>query len=263
MSETLSHGLGNMLGLFNFGNQNSMDPLSMLGVSAGKTAISGIANAFTARGDRKHQLKMWRLNNEYNHPSEQMARLRKAGLNPNLMYGQGTVGNSPSPAKSTPTRPPAEMDALGAIMTSQQTKQMEAQTDNLRAQNTLLTQEKLLNSLDMLIKGEDYNRRNIENQFLPDTLTAELGIKQGRQLNEYVQGQLAQGEYNYLMANQDIFSKYLESKYMKQVVQNEGQEKINALRDLEIMIKNDMKDFTQSNQVMGILTKIATILKGL
>lgn len=40
-------------------------------------------------------IKMWNLQNVYNSPSAQMSRLRQAGLNPNLVYGSGSVvGNS-------------------------------------------------------------------------------------------------------------------------------------------------------------------------
>lgn len=34
-------------------------------------------------------LEMWNRQNAYNHPSEQMARYKEAGLNPALMYGSG------------------------------------------------------------------------------------------------------------------------------------------------------------------------------
>jgi len=37
---------------------------------------------------------MWKMQNEYNSPLNQMKRLKEAGLNPNLMYGKGTVGNA-------------------------------------------------------------------------------------------------------------------------------------------------------------------------
>lgn len=40
-------------------------------------------------------LKMWNMQNAYNDPSAQMARLKAAGLNPNLVYGGGNVtGNT-------------------------------------------------------------------------------------------------------------------------------------------------------------------------
>lgn len=41
-------------------------------------------------------LEMWNLQNQYNLPSEQIQRFKDAGLNPNLMYGQGTNGNASS-----------------------------------------------------------------------------------------------------------------------------------------------------------------------
>ena len=44
----------------------------------------------------QHEIDMWQLNNEYNTPSAQMARLKAAGLNPNLMYQLGNSGNSSS-----------------------------------------------------------------------------------------------------------------------------------------------------------------------
>lgn len=39
-------------------------------------------------------LEMWRRQNEYNLPSAQMQRFKEAGLNPHLIYGQGTPGNA-------------------------------------------------------------------------------------------------------------------------------------------------------------------------
>lgn len=48
--------------------------------------------------DNDQQFKLWELNNEYNTPANQMARFKEAGLNPMLIYSQGTPGNSNSPA---------------------------------------------------------------------------------------------------------------------------------------------------------------------
>lgn len=45
----------------------------------------------------KQNLNMWNLQNAYNDPAAQMARLQAAGLNPNLVYGGGNVtGNAAS-----------------------------------------------------------------------------------------------------------------------------------------------------------------------
>lgn len=59
-------------------------------------------NLKLARQARAYDLKMWNMQNEYNSPQNQMARLQEAGLNPNLAYGSGSVsGNvTSSPPKS-------------------------------------------------------------------------------------------------------------------------------------------------------------------
>lgn len=254
-------GLQNMLGSWDiFQNQQSMGPLAMLGIGAAQTGIQGLFNAHTAKKDREHQLKLWRMNNEYNHPSAQMARLRQAGLNPNLMYGQGTVGNSASPAKSTPTRG-VDFDALGAILAGQNIKQMEAQTDNLRAQNTLLTQEKLLKIIETAIGRENLKEKRERNKILPDALAAELGIKQSQNSIKNIEANLSNSEWAFLNNNYDLFEKFMRSKYMKQVLQNEGQEALNAIRNLEKEIKTTLRDFTETNQWVALLSKLATIIK--
>lgn len=69
---------------------------------------------------------------EYDSPAQQQARLKAAGLNPNLMYGSGTVGNmgSPTSAGSLPGVSVGQVDAgslgnlgtdalQGAMMASQ------------------------------------------------------------------------------------------------------------------------------------------------
>lgn len=50
----------------------------------------------------KRQLEMWRMQNEYNSPQSQMQRYQAAGLNPHLIYGQGSSGNASSPPAYQP-----------------------------------------------------------------------------------------------------------------------------------------------------------------
>lgn len=49
-----------------------------------------------ARYQNDWNLMMWKLNNKYNSPLEQMKRLKEAGLNPSLVYGSGNVGGNAS-----------------------------------------------------------------------------------------------------------------------------------------------------------------------
>ena len=46
----------------------------------------------------EQNLQLWNLMNEYNSPKNQMQRYAEAGLNPNLIYQQGTPGNAGSQA---------------------------------------------------------------------------------------------------------------------------------------------------------------------
>ena len=52
------------------------------------------ANMKLAEYQWAKNLEMWNMQNEYNHPKSQMSRLKEAGLNPNLVYGNGSVGNT-------------------------------------------------------------------------------------------------------------------------------------------------------------------------
>ncbi len=52
---------------------------------------------------REWDLEMWNKQNEYNSPAKQMERFKAAGLNPNLMYSQGSSGlASSAPTSSVP-----------------------------------------------------------------------------------------------------------------------------------------------------------------
>lgn len=99
----------------------------------------------------QRSLNMWNLQNEYNSPTQQMARIRAAGLNPNLVYGNGVTGNS---SGSTPQYEPAKFSAptmqayrgwnLGisdAISQFLAYRTAKAQVDNMEAQNSLIRQQ--------------------------------------------------------------------------------------------------------------------------
>lgn len=87
-----------------------MDPF--LGSSLIGVGSSVLGNLFGIGGQAKQfsqqkklidyqfskNVDMWNKQNEYNSPSSQMSRLKEAGLNPNLVYGDGAVGNTTSSA---------------------------------------------------------------------------------------------------------------------------------------------------------------------
>ena len=74
------------------------NPMLALGsglFSLGSTLFANDQAEASAKKAFERNLYMWNLNNQYNSPVEQMARLKAAGLNPNLVYGSGNVvGNT-------------------------------------------------------------------------------------------------------------------------------------------------------------------------
>jgi len=105
--------------------------------------------------DRQKQdnLDFWNLQNTYNSPQAQMQRFQEAGLNPNLIYGQGNSGNAGSvqtPDFHQPdTRAPEWGNALGnagaaGIDAFYDTQIKQATADNLKRQGTVLDEEAAL-----------------------------------------------------------------------------------------------------------------------
>lgn len=107
----------------------------LLGLGAQSSANA--ANMELAKYSFDRNVEMWNMQNDYNTPSAQMERLRAAGLNPNLVYGSGSVaGNSSgsSPSYQAPRVQPVTSGAFvsdavrSGLFTDAQLKNMHAQT---------------------------------------------------------------------------------------------------------------------------------------
>ena len=72
--------------------------------------------------NKQYQMDMeaWKTQNAYNTPAAQQARLKEAGLNPALMYGQGTMGNATGAPQSKFTQLQPYMNAgdMGTLANS-------------------------------------------------------------------------------------------------------------------------------------------------
>nr|UXQ87915.1 MAG: DNA pilot protein [Microvirus sp.] len=101
------------------------------------------ANRELADYSYSQQQKNWHQQNLYNSPTQQMARFKEAGLNPNLIYGKGTPGNATETPKYQAPREDYDytpMQVPNMINTYQDVRLKEAQTDNLHAQEKAVTQ---------------------------------------------------------------------------------------------------------------------------
>lgn len=106
-----------------------------------------------------NDLEMWNKQNQYNTPTAQMERLKAAGLNPALVYGNGAVGNTSGsiPHYNTPTvnRNEARFTApelLSIINQYQDSKYKSAVTDQVRKSIELKNKDLELKGIDQAIK---------------------------------------------------------------------------------------------------------------
>ena len=100
-------------------------------------------NLQLAKMQNEWNLQQWERENEYNNPLNQMARLKAAGLNPNLVYGNGagqsTAAPSPSLTSGAPSSPVdmslmAQRPTIGQIMSQGlQNRLIEAQIKSVES----------------------------------------------------------------------------------------------------------------------------------
>lgn len=138
-----------------------------LGIAAAvlPTATNAYATGRMNKKNRKFAEKMygvqrsdaladWNMNNDYNTPKMQMSRFKDAGLNPNLIYGQGTEAAAPRSSQfSQPETSAPQVDeqagtnAIGAYQkVRQDTLQrsiLQQNLDNMKEQNTLIKNQQL------------------------------------------------------------------------------------------------------------------------
>ena len=178
-----------------------MSVLGTIGAFAGgalnKFVDLGI-NMIGAKYANDLNMKNWYRQMEYNAPIAQLARLREAGLNPNLIYGSGGVQNtiSGAPKMESPGSAPFDLMAYQQVkngetqneLLQQQKRVAEAQEDNLQTRTAGEILKNVYQSLDNQYK-------NYENQHYFNTGTVKGGgidrlidraVNMGEKYNPYL-----------------------------------------------------------------------------
>jgi hypothetical protein len=148
-----------------------IDPFFGSLVSAGGSFAGSIANGLFGGAQVRRQLKankelaqyqfdlnrqQWQAENEYNSPKAQMQRLKEAGLNPNLVYGNGSVSGNTTTAGPRFESPEAGKNdrwnfanmASQAITMYQDMQQRQANIDLTRAQEEATRQNAALTAIN-------------------------------------------------------------------------------------------------------------------
>lgn len=155
--------------------------------------------------------KVWQRESDWNSPAQALQRIKDAGLNPNLLYGQGVQASGATPTSQQP-RPTSvdlkapQVDFNSAAALGLQSKLVDAQSENLRAE--------AIKNLSAAA-GQD-----ISNQILGETGmdTAKGELK--RLLNEV---RLQEAEYNY---KSDLYPLEIQGKKLDNLVKDFNSKKL-------------------------------------
>lgn len=147
--------------------------------------VQGNANLQVAKYQHKKNMELLKYQQDYDSPASQMARYKAAGLNPNLIYSQGTSGNMNSAPQFPDIQPANYQQAaqnIGNIPTqvlqqSNQLELMKSQTNltDAKAQESSVKQD-LMRSQQQLIAANPYLNKDYVSAMV-STLEATAQIK--------------------------------------------------------------------------------------
>lgn len=191
--------------------------IAAAGVQGGTGLFSGILNSIFAKRRQKRQFKhdqamaekayghdldmwnrqsnwnmaMWNLQNQYNLPANAMQRLRDAGLNPNLIAGQGSAGGqaaSIQPAtmpryqqvRANYSHMPVQLPDVLSMYNN--FRMANAQVDNVKAQTDLTEQKTLTEAIETTLRAakrgiarSDYQLKSALAAYSQEFAQAKLG----------------------------------------------------------------------------------------
>lgn len=114
------------------GPSPSFDPTPLISslIGLGTQAISNKQQRKLEAQRRKYDTAQWERQNLYNHPTQQMARLAEAGLNPNMIYGS-SPGSAVGNAGAIPAGQAPDYSLTNPVTGYMNTKVAQAQANNM------------------------------------------------------------------------------------------------------------------------------------
>lgn len=160
---------------------------SAFGNSAAKKQIrlQNEGNMKLAQYQYEKNLEQWHRENAYNSPRSQMQRFADAGLNPMLMYGQGSSGQAASSPQLEMPKLAAytnygDMGASGAVAAFQRGQQIEQMESLREAQENLAKSQADYNRQRSMTEAVNrlYTQTKEAGQAIKNGLLSRYGVKQ-------------------------------------------------------------------------------------
>jgi hypothetical protein len=167
---------------------NNMPVVPAILGALGSIGSSLIGNRGRKRSEgraRNYNLKMWHKQNQYNHPLEQMKRLKDAGLNPNMIYGSSPGSATGNAGAVAPGKAP-EYKFNNPAIPAFQSQNLQAQSNNMRSLSTLNDAKTLTELENADLKGTE--AKVAKSNMINDILMRDNEAKRSTEL--YVQEML-------------------------------------------------------------------------
>lgn len=279
-------------------NKNNMSDLLGSIISGGAGLINGVINAFSQKSANDANIKMqretnahnlammreqnawnleqWNRENAYNDPAEQAKRLQAAGINPNMVFGNGSIAESSSlqsasanPAVAPHVDPLFQGDHLAqgvytginaynqSQLINAQVREIAERTHGLSIQNQL-DRALLLDRIDSLRVDNDTKRTLLD--VYKRTADDEVAYKKGLVTNQDANTKYINEQISYLE-----FKKGIEDKLANSTVKlNDAQvNQLNsAIREINANIGfiNARTDLTKQEKINLVENKVGIIL---
>lgn len=229
-------------------------------IAAGASLVGSVINKSSQSSANKQNLELaqyqnnwnlqqWNRENAYNSPIQQMARLRQAGLNPNLVYGNGTTTQSASSPRA------ADMRVAPYLGASQ---------DLTSAANVALNAQNVVRQNELAKAQADYVRQQTitegqrQSQIALSNSRSEVDLSIARELEKY---SIEAGKENLrkLRSEANIsestqFMKEYEQKFLQPLQKDLNEAQLRQLETATANLRQDMdfNRFEQDLKRMGI-----------
>lgn len=257
-------------------------------ISGGAALAGGAINYFANRENNQsnielqemanqHNIDLWRMQTEYNTPANQLTRLRQAGLNPNLLYGNptNTAGSPPEMKASRNERYALDPMAMANVMlmskqiqnldADNEVKQAEARNINANTRGIELDNDR--KSFDNSKQGERYNRevREFEqnysyvyNQILNMAQDTYNKRKDGKIKDEIIKSHEIENAFNEAIKEERLSQFITKGKISKQQLENLKKEGVKLFEEI-----NNLSKQGKILENKYLLDKLNTILFGI